>query len=345
LKVLITGGAGFVGSSIGSALLDAGFVPVILDNLVTGRPEFVTDRIFYRGDICDGALIDRIFVEHPDISAVVHCAGLIVVSESVAKPLHYYRENVSKTIDMIGHLVRNDCRRVIFSSTAALYGPGVGFAVTEDDPVRPVSPYAETKLAVEWILANCATAGELRAMVLRYFNPIGADPLMRTGLQSREPSHALGRMILAWQAGEPFVITGVDWPTLDGTGIRDYIHVWDLAEAHVAALTRFDDVLRPGGSGFEVINLGSGRGTSVRELIEAFSDVVGTPLRYREAGRRPGDVVGSFTRTDRAAELLDWTPRLTLRDGIRHALQWRGQYGRQPGTSPEVHAAVDLIAF
>jgi UDP-glucose 4-epimerase len=323
LKVLITGGAGFVGSTIGSALLDRGLTPVILDNLSTGRREYTSGRIFYQGDVSDGVMIDKIFAQHPDISATVHCAGLIVVPESVAQPLRYYRENVSKTVDLIGHLLRNKCRRFVFSSTAALYAPGVGFAVDENSPLAPSSPYAQTKAIVETILADAARTGGLKAVALRYFNPIGADPLMRTGLQSPNASHVLGKMIRAWETEEIFQITGVDWQTRDGTTIRDYVHVWDLALAHVAALLRFDDVVASTPHGFRVINLGSGRGTTVREFLTAFCATTGKTLAHREAERRPGDIVGSFTHTTLARELLDWAPTLGIEDGIRHALHWR----------------------
>ena len=324
MKVLITGGAGFIGSTIASAVLDHGGVPVILDNLVTGRESFTEGREFYRGDAADGALIDRVFAEHPDIEAVVHCAALIVVPESVSEPLRYYRENVGKTVDLLGHLERNGCRRVLFSSSASMYRPGPDFTVDEDSGVDPGSPYAATKTMVDRILADTANGGGgLRAVSLRYFNPIGADPKMRTGLQLLNPSHALGKMVEAWEKGDVFRITGTDWPTADGTGIRDYIHVWDLALAHVAALTRFDSLVGGSRPPHTVINLGTGRGVTVRQLAEAFETVTGTPLRTQDAPARPGDVVGAYTRCDRSADLLDWRAKYELEDGIRHALEWR----------------------
>lgn len=304
-------------------LIDEGYIPIILDNLVTGRRDYAADRAFYQGDVSDGVLIDRIFQEHPDIAAVIHCAGLTVVPESVVQPLRYYRENVSKTVDLLHHLIRNKCRRLIFSSTAALYAPGTGFAVDESSPLAPSSPYAVSKLMVEQVLADVARSGDLQAIALRYFNPIGADPRMRTGLQSKSPSHVLGRMIQAWEADEVFQLTGVDWETRDGTTIRDYIHVWDLAGAHVQALRKFDEVTSSAEAGFRAINLGSGKGTTVLELLNAFAHTTGRPLRYREAGRRPGDIVGSYTHTELARQLLGWTPTLKIEDGIRHALQWR----------------------
>lgn len=323
MKVLITGGAGFIGSTVASACLDEGIEPVILDNLCTGRIEFTRGRIFYRGDIADGTLIDRIFADHPDIAAVVHAAALIVVPESVAQPLRYYRENVAKSIEFVEHVLRNGCRRYLFSSSAAIYRPGDDFAVDEDSPIEPLSPYARSKAVMETVLADTAAVTPLQVISLRYFNPIGSDPKMRTGLQVRRPSHLLGRLISAAETDEEFHITGVDWPTRDGSGIRDYIHVWDLARAHVAALCRFDEILPDAADrSYQAINLGTGVGTTVREFLTAFQTVIGRPLRVREAARRPGDTAGAYTRSERARRLLDWKPELTIEDGIRHSLQW-----------------------
>lgn len=319
-KVLITGGAGFIGSTIASACLDHGITPVIVDSLITGRPEFTRDRIFYQGDICDAVVIDKVFAEQPDIGAVVHCAALIVVPDSVTDPVAYYHANVAKSLDMVQHLIRNGCQRMIFSSSAAIYSPGADMSVDEDSPIGPRSPYARTKAVCEQMFADIAAAAPLRTLSLRYFNPIGADPLLRTGLQVREPTHALGQLILAAQAGAPFRITGTDFPTRDGTGIRDYVHVWDLAEAHLCALRSFDSVLADRASA--VINLGTGHGTTVRELVAAFSRVAETPVITVEAPRRPGDPAGAYTRSDRAADLLGWRARFSIEDGIRDALRW-----------------------
>ena len=318
MKVLIAGGAGYIGSTIASACADAGIVPVILDSVVTGRREFAVGRAFYQGDIADGPLVDRIFAEHPDIGAVVHCAALIVVPDSVADPIGYYRANVVKSLEFVAHLLRNGCRRLIFSSSAAIYKAGEDLTVDEDSAIDPQSPYARTKAVCEAMFADIAAAEPLRVLSLRYFNPIGADPEMRTGLQLRRPTHALGKMIQAYEEGIPFVITGTDWPTRDGSGIRDYIHVWDLATAHIAALTQFDTLPGP----VTVINLGTGTGTTIRELLNAFNQVAGRRVEAREAGRRPGDVAGAYTRIDRAVRLLGWRPQYDVADGIRHSLQW-----------------------
>jgi UDP-glucose 4-epimerase len=318
MKVLIAGGAGFIGSTIAYACSDAGISPVILDSLVTGRRELAAGHAFYQGGIADGGLIDRIFAEHPDIAAVIHCAALIVVPDSVADPVGYYRANVAGTLDFTAHLLRNGCQRLIFSSSAAIYRAGEDLSVDEDSAIDPQSPYARTKAVCEAMLADIATAEPIRVLSLRYFNPIGADPKMRTGLQLRRPTHALGKLIQAHDEGIPFQITGTDWPTRDGSGIRDYVHVWDLATAHVAALTRFDTLPGPA----TAINLGSGTGTTVRELLAAFTQVADHPVEAREAGRRPGDVAGAYTRAGRAERLLGWRAQYDITEGIRHSLQW-----------------------
>ncbi|HEY3957165.1 MAG TPA: NAD-dependent epimerase/dehydratase family protein, partial [Streptosporangiaceae bacterium] len=197
MKVMIAGGAGYIGSTIAYACSDAGISPVILDSLVTGRREFAAGHAFYQGDIADGALIDRIFAEHPDIAAVIHCAALIVVPDSVADPVRYYRANVAGSLDFTAHLLRNGCPRLIFSSSAAIYRASEDLSVDEDSAIDPQSPYARTKAMCEAMLADIAAAQSVRVVSLRYFNPIGADPKMRTGLQLRRPTHALGKMIQA----------------------------------------------------------------------------------------------------------------------------------------------------
>lgn len=320
MKVLIAGGAGFIGSTVASACLDAGIQPVILDDLSTGRAEFVAGRPFYCGDIANGALVDRAFAEHPDIEAVIHAAAAIVVPESVHQPVHYYRENVSKSVEFLSHVIRNGCQRYLFSSSAAVYGATSG-VVDELTPLAPASPYARTKMMMELVLEDVTAATQLRALSLRYFNPIGADPAMRSGLQLARPTHLLGRLLTAADEGTEFLLTGIDWPTRDGTGIRDFIHVWDLAAAHVKALQRFDLVV-PGATRHNVINLGHGSGTTVGQFVTIFRAVSGRNVVVREVGRRPGDVPGSYTRIDRARHLLGWRPQLTIADAIRDYVRW-----------------------
>lgn len=321
MKALITGGAGYIGSTVATACLEAGIETVILDDLSTGRRDFGEDRNLYVGDIADSDLLGRIVAEHPDIDVVVHCAARIVVPESVADPLGYYDANVGKTITLLQNLREAGISRVVFSSSAAVYLGEGGGGVDETALVAPSSPYATTKAMVESILSDAAQAGDVRAVVLRYFNPIGADPRLRTGLQNRTPSHALGKIMQAQEAREPFTITGTDWPTRDGSGLRDYIHVWDLALAHVAAVQRFDTVA-PASDPYQIINVGTGDGVTVRELVAAFERVIGQPMPVVEVDRRPGDQAGAYAIVDRAAELLEWKSERSIDDGVRDALAW-----------------------
>jgi len=324
MKVLVTGGAGYIGSTICSALVDRGHVPVILDSLVTGRAEFTRGRVFYRGDVSDGALLERVFREHRDIAGAIHCAALIVVPESVEKPVQYYRENVAKSLELFDRLAALGCRRLVFSSSASLYDVVPGYMVTEDSPLKPSSPYARTKYMMEMILSDVCRATGMRGMALRYFNPIGADPKMRSGVHVAQPSHVLGRLVAAARGEIPaFTITGTGWPTRDGTGLRDYVHVWDLARAHISAVEGFDSAFeRSGESSYLVANLGTGRGVTVRELVIAFEKVWGKLVPTVEAPPRPGDVAGAFANGDRALALLGWRAELSLEQGIADALKW-----------------------
>ena len=320
MKVLITGGAGFIGSTIASCCADNGITPVILDDYSTGLRVFAHRFDHYDGDIEDTELVARVAAEHPDIDAVIHCAAMIVVPESVEHPLAYYDNNVGKSVTLLESLQEAGIDRFILSSTASMYEPESDYMVDEASDVKPLSPYAASKRMVERVLEDTAATGKLTALSLRYFNPIGADPQLRTGLQNPHPTHAMGKMIEAHTAGEPFTVTGTEWPTRDGSGLRDYIHVWDLARAHVAVLERFDSVV--GDSGYDVINLGTGQGTTVFELAEAFGEATGTPLEVRTGPARPGDVVGSASRTDKARSVLGWSAERSLVDGVRDALAW-----------------------
>jgi len=287
MKILVTGGAGYIGSTICSALLDAGHTPVILDSLITGRIEFTKDRVFYEGDIADNKLIKRIFTENPDIYATIHCAALIIVPESTEKPYEYYRENVEKSLELFHSL---------------------------------------KEVIMEMILRDYCTAYSMQGIALRYFNPIGADPQMRTGLQTANPSHAIGKLVDVQLGKLPqFTITGTDYDTRDGTGIRDYVHVWDLAQAHVRAVENFDTAFVNAGNpedNYLVINLGTGRGVTVRELVTAFEVVVGKEINKADGPRRPGDTTGSFCNADTAKNLLGWKAKLSIENGISDALKW-----------------------
>ncbi len=323
MKVLVTGGAGYIGSTTAKALEEAGHTPVILDSLLSGPLAFVKDRIFYEGDIADRALVRRIAEEHPDIDATIHMAARIVVPESVEKPYEYYRDNVAKSLELFDELTALGLDRVLFSSSASLYATKDGFEVTEDDPLDPPSPYARTKRMMEQVLTDLAAASDLRAVILRYFNPIGSDPDLESGIYVKEPSHVLGQLVLAARGQkDAFTITGTDHPTRDGTGIRDYVHVWDLARAHVRAVEQFDDVLARVGAPSTIINVGTGDGVTVRELVASFERVFGSEVPIEEGPPRPGDAVGAFANVDRSAELMGWRAELSIDDAIASALAW-----------------------
>ncbi|GAW48480.1 MULTISPECIES: UDP-glucose 4-epimerase GalE [unclassified Nocardioides] len=323
MKVLVTGGAGYIGSTTAKALEEAGHTPVILDSLLTGPLVFVKDRIFYEGDIADRALLRRIVDEHPDIDATIHMAARIVVPESVEKPYEYYRDNVAKSLELFDELNALGKSRVLFSSSASLYATKDDFEVTENDLLDPQSPYARTKRMMEEVLQDMAAATDLRAIILRYFNPIGSDPDLESGIYAKEPSHVLGQLVMAARGKkDAFTITGTEHPTRDGTGIRDYIHVWDLARAHVRAVEQFDEVIAAAGAPSVIINVGTGSGVTVRELVVAFENVFGRQVPVREAPPRPGDAVGAFANVDRSAELLGWRTELSLEDSIASALAW-----------------------
>ncbi len=332
MKYLITGGAGYIGSTIASALEDAGHTPVILDSLITGRKEFTRGRIFYQADIADRQAVETVFREHPDIQAVIHCAALIVVPDSTEHPYEYYTENVAKSLELFHTLHRLGQKRVLFSSSASLYDAVPGFMVTEASPLKPSSPYARTKYMMEMILSDFCAAYGMRGIALRYFNPIGADPKMRSGIHVKNPSHVLGKLVdTALERNPVFEITGAEWETRDGSGIRDYVHIWDLAQAHVLAVTGFDRAFAlhnaqqyPAGpqQNYLVINLGTGDGVTVFELTSAFERVWGKEINKRVAPPRPGDVAGAYANADRARALLGWEARLSIEQGIADALKW-----------------------
>jgi UDP-glucose 4-epimerase len=323
MKVLVTGGAGYIGSTTAKALEDAGHTPVVLDSLLTGPAVFTKGRAFYKGDIADRPLLRRIVDEHPDIEATVHMAARIVVPESAAHPYEYYRDNVAKSLELFDELNSLGKGRVIFSSSASVYKTTDDFEVDETSDVAPASPYAKTKLVMEMALQDLAEATDLRAIILRYFNPIGSDPDLTSGMYVREPSHVIGQMVQAARGvQEAFTITGTDLPTRDGTGLRDYIHVWDLALAHVAALERFDDALAAAGERSTIVNLGTGQGVTVRELLAAFEQVFGAQVPTREAPPRPGDTVGAYANVDKARKLLGWEARHDIAEAIDSALAW-----------------------
>ncbi|MFK7604359.1 UDP-glucose 4-epimerase GalE [Deinococcus sp. SM5_A1] len=334
MKILVTGGAGFIGSTTCSALEDAGHTPVILDSLISGPAAFLRERIFYHGDIADADLIHRIFSEHPDIDATVHFAARIVVTESMSMPALYYRENVVGSLTLFETLQALGQKRIIFSSSASIYDSPTDLRVDEQSPLRPLSPYARSKRMTEEMLADLCSASQgsmapVRAVALRYFNPIGADPALRSGPYIADPTHILGRLMgVAQGRTDTFKITGTDYATRDGTGLRDYIHIWDLALAHVAALEGFDSSFEQASrdgqpdASFLPINVGTGNGVTVRELVMAFQQASPMPIRVEDGPRRPGDSAGAYADTTRARKYLGWSAQLNVSQAMESAFAW-----------------------
>ncbi len=326
MKVLITGGAGYIGSTIASFLEDSGHIPIILDSLAIGKAQFTKDREFFRGDIADGKLLKKIFKKHRDIECVIHCAALIVIPESVNDPYNYYKENVGKTLELLKNLEELECRNIIFSSSASVYDVAPNFKVKETSPLNPTNPYARTKFMMEMVIEDFCQAYDMRAIILRYFNPIGADPKLRTGEYLINPSHVMAKLTnVAMGKEDVFNITGVKYKTRDGSGIRDYIHVWDLARAHVNAVTKFDQVFKKAGGENKhlIINLGTGKGVTVFELVKAFEKVFGEKINNKKSLARPGDIAGAYADAKLAKKLLNWETKLSIEEAIESSLLWR----------------------
>lgn len=321
MKILIAGGAGFIGSTIASAFRDSGHRLIVLDDFSTGLSEFVNGSETFVGDVGDAKIIDEIFRMHPDIDVAIHCAAKIVVPDSIADPIGYYKSNVSKSCEFASNLIRNDCNRLIFSSSASIYASDGPVEISEDSPILPASPYARTKAVCEMMFSDISAASNLRVLSLRYFNPIGADPELRSGLQTRMPTHALENLIRAYQSETDFQISGMGFETRDGSGIRDYVHVWDVAQAHVKAAEKYDTIFGDQVN-FDFLNIGSGKGTTVLELISEFEAVVGKKIRVSIGDRRPGDVRGVYSKYSKAHHVLEWTPTLGLHKGIVDSLAW-----------------------
>ncbi|TXD36312.1 UDP-glucose 4-epimerase GalE [Lujinxingia vulgaris] len=322
MTMLVTGGAGYIGSHVAWALIDAGHQVVILDNLSTGVRENIPPAAeLMEGDVGDAALLRKIFSEH-SIEAILHFAGSIVVPESVENPLKYYDNNTARTRTLIEEAVRAEVPRFIFSSTAAVYGSPDELPVTEDTPAQPINPYGRSKLMTEWMLKDVSQAHPLNFVALRYFNVAGADPAGRTGQSTPQATHLIKVTCqLATRQRESMAIFGTDYPTADGTCIRDYIHVSDLADAHLRAL----DYLAEGNSS-AIFNCGYGHGYSVREVIEAVEKVAGTSLNVREEGRRAGDPAELISDPARLREATGWMPRHDDLEGIvKSALAWEAK--------------------
>jgi len=325
MSILVTGGAGYIGSHMVYELVDAGKSVVVLDNLTTGFHWAVPgDARLVVGDIADEALVGDIVRRHK-IEAIIHFAGSIVVPESVADPLGYYLNNTVRSRALIAAAVANGVRQFIFSSTAAVYGAPQQVPVTETAPLVPMSPYGSSKLMTEIMLRDTAVAHDFRYVALRYFNVAGADPRGRTGQSTKGATHLIKVACETALGKRPAMdVFGTDYATRDGTCIRDYIHVKDLARAHVAALGH----LQAGGAS-EVFNCGYSRGFTVLEVIEAVRRVGGKSFAVNYAPRRPGDPPEIVADSGKLRTRLGWQPEWADLDVIvRHALEWEDRLSR-----------------
>jgi UDP-glucose 4-epimerase len=319
MSVLVTGGAGYIGSHMVLELLEADEKVVVLDNLSTGRRSAVPDQVeLVVGDFGNESLVDDL-LRRREVEAILHFAAKIVVPDSVADPLLYYLNNTASARSLLGCAVAQKVRHFIFSSTAAVYGEPEQNPVSEQESLKPVSPYGRSKLMVEWMLEDAAFAHDLHYVVLRYFNVAGADPAGRSGQSFPNATHLIKVAVQAALGLRPGMeVFGTDYPTPDGSCLRDYIQVTDLARAHMAALRH----LRAGGANL-TCNCGYARGYSVLEVIETVKRVTGVDFNVRISGRRPGDPAAIVAANRRAREILGWTPiHDDLDEIVRQAYEW-----------------------
>ena len=331
MNVLLAGGAGYIGSHTCVELLEAGHSVVVADNYSNSCPEAIrrVEEItgksvkLYEADVCDSEAVDRIFSENR-IDAVIHFAGLKAVGESVAKPVMYYRNNIDSTLTLLENMKKHGVKRFIFSSSATVYGTPKEVPLVETMPTgSPTNPYGWTKLMMEQILTDTANADpEMSIVILRYFNPIGAHKSGRIGEDPNGIPNNLMPYITQVAAGrlEQLGVFGDDYPTRDGTGVRDYIHVVDLAKGHVKAIEYSENHL-----GTEIVNLGTGTGYSVLEIVKAFERVNGVKIPYVIKPRRPGDIAECFANAEKAEKVLGWKAQLGLDEMCFDSWNWQSQ--------------------
>lgn len=342
-SVLVTGGAGYIGSHVVLELLGSGDRPVVLDDLSTGvRAVFPASVPFYEGNVANSALLKEILARH-DVSAIMHFAGSIIVPESVENPVKYYRNNTLSTLNLIGVALEVGVNQFIFSSTAAVYGVPERSPVDEDAPTRPINPYGSSKLMSEQMLRDTAAANPaFRPIALRYFNVAGADPDGRAGQQGPNTTHLVRAAVEVALGIRPVLqIFGTDYPTRDGTCERDYIHVTDLAAAHVSAL----HYLEAGGAPV-TLNCGYGRGATILEVVKSLEEILGRKLPTSKAARRAGDPPSLISKADRIREVLRWRPKHAgLSDIIGSALKWQAQMTTAAEAAPIPRADSELPAL
>ncbi|NEU74928.1 UDP-glucose 4-epimerase GalE [Hassallia byssoidea VB512170] len=322
--ILVTGGAGYIGSHTVLALLQAGYEVIILDNLVYGHRDLVENVLkveLIEGDTGDRPLLDNLFSTR-NIAAVMHFSAYAYVGESVTDPAKYYRNNVVGTLTLLEAMLAASIKKFVFSSTCATYGVPEVVPIPEDHPQNPINPYGATKLMVERILSDFDNAYDLKSVRFRYFNAAGADPQGRLGEDHNPETHLIPLVLQTALGKREFIsIFGTDYPTPDGTCIRDYIHVNDLADAHVLGLKYLLD-----GGDSEVFNLGNGNGFSVKEVIETAKLVTGREISVKECDRRPGDPPSLIGSGDKARKILNWQPQYSsLKDILVHSWQWHQQ--------------------
>jgi len=323
--ILVTGGAGYIGSHVNVVLADQGIDTLVIDDLSLGHPELVASGEFVRGDFADADLLASLFKRHA-IDTVVHLAAFTDVDDSIARPMDYYNNNVLKTVKLLDTMIAHGVRRFIFSSTSAVYAEEAEMPYTEGSPKIPICPYGHSKLFIEQVLEDYRIAYGLQYVAFRYFNAAGADPAGRVG-EWHEPESHLIPVVLEVAEGrrDHIKIFGTDYPTRDGTCIRDFVHVMDIASAHARAI----DFLTNGGES-GVFNLGYGTGTSVAEVIDVCRRVTGREIKAIPSQRRPGDGAVSIADCSRAMKVLGWTPSYDALDGmISTAWAWQQRLRRQ----------------
>jgi UDP-glucose 4-epimerase len=318
MRILVTGGAGYIGSVIVEELVTAGHHVVVYDSLVKGHLEAIhPEATFVRAPLAEREHLTRTLNEH-QIEAVIHMAAFSLVGESVAHPELYFENNVSGSLGVVGSMLQAGVKKLVFSSTAALYGEQAQMPISEDAQTQPTNPYGASKLAVEQMLPWLGQAHGLTCTSLRYFNAAGASA--RYGEDHRPEAHLIPQVLAAALEERPIDVFGTDYPTPDGTCIRDYIHVLDLAQAHIQALARAEHGLR-------VYNLGSGQGYSVRQVVESARRVTGRALPIREQPRRPGDQVATVASAERIRAELGWQPQYPELDSIiESAWRWKQRH-------------------